>query len=165
MSSPRIGLAAPGIGLAAPGIVRIGSAVVCSFAALVGSGAGCSNDPKARATAVAPDAAASPNRPAVSENSAPPETCRESCDKDHGAGSTKNHAVDACWQTHCATECVAQTPSDAGAADAGTCTQPVVTVSNECDSCTRAFCCTEWDDCFGDAECSALNACYQTCAE
>jgi hypothetical protein len=154
--SSRYRLAARGIGLAS---------VVCSVAALVGAGAGCSDDPKPRAAPVAADAAPQPNRPAVSENSATPETCRESCEKDHGSGITRDRAVDACFQAHCATECIAQTPTDAGAPDAGSCTQPVVTVSDDCDSCTRAFCCTEWDACFGDAECSSLNACYQTCAE
>lgn len=133
-------------------------------------GTGCSDDPAAAARHdAAVDAPAVVPRPASPATDGASKTCREECEAAHGAGQSKDEAIGSCWETHCAAACIQQTPvdagSDAGVPDAGTCSQPVVTPSEDCDTCTRTFCCAEWDGCFGDEACTALNACYQTCIQ
>ena len=129
-------------------------------------GTGCTDDPAAAARGdAALDAPAQPQRPASPTYDGATRTCREECEVSHAAGRSKDEAIGSCWATHCNAACIEQTSVDAGSADAGSCSQPVVSPSEDCDTCTRAFCCAEWDGCFGDEACSALNACYQTCIE
>ena len=109
------------------------------------------------------------NRPAPLETDARPKTCRRQCEEAHPAGLPRDEAVNACWETHCKGPCIDEMTEDggidAGASDGGTCVSPVVTISLACDQCTGASCCTEWDGCFQEPECVALNACYQQCTE
>jgi hypothetical protein len=153
--------------------------LACTLGVSTAAGAGCSGDDTS--TAAATDGGtdvASEARPAPPEDddAATPKTCREQCADAHPAGVAKDKAIDACWQAHCASPCIdgerapidvdagADASADAGA-DAGACMSPVVTASPSCDACTTAFCCASWDACFQDAECSALEDCYQQCVE
>lgn len=128
-------------------------------------GTGCSDDspiaPRGDAAIDAPHE----SRPATVATDGATTTCREDCQAGYPEGRSKDEAIGACWETHCRAACIEQETADAGSPDAGTCSQPVVTPSDDCDTCTRTFCCAEWDGCFGDAACAALNACYQTCNE
>jgi hypothetical protein len=47
----------------------------------------------------------------------------------------------------------------------GSCKNEVDTPSAACSQCTVDACCAEWDACFGDAECTALNACAVACSK
>ena len=134
------------------------------------SGLACSGDEPSPPGAAGhesspPDA----NRPAPPDTDAAPKTCREQCREAHPVGVPKDEAVNECWALHCNGPCLEGTNEDAGpdgaSADGGACVSPVVTVSASCDECTNSFCCTEWDGCFQEPECAALNACYQQCSE
>lgn len=151
----------------------LGLLVLAPLTASLASAAGCSADesPAASGSDASTDGAvdARPDAP-TPEDSAPPRTCRELCELAHPTGRSKDEAIDSCWETHCVRPCIEQLPQDAGssdggASDAGACVSPVVTISESCDECTRAFCCASWDGCFQDPECAALNACYQDCIE
>ncbi|HVH41522.1 MAG TPA: hypothetical protein VM925_04235 [Labilithrix sp.] len=145
--------------------VTFSSALLGAFGT-VALAAGCSENTKAAAANDAssdatPDVATS--KPL--ESDAPVKSCRETCEETHGAALPKDEAINSCWETHCGGPCIEQVPDDGGALDGGTCSTPVVTVSESCDRCSSTFCCAEWDACFQDPACTALNACYQTCAE
>jgi len=132
--------------------------------------AGCSDEePTSAADAGIEAAGPDANRPAPPDVDVPSLTCEERCREAHPAGVAKDEAVSSCWDTHCTGPCIEQLPGDGGtdgaAPDGGTCVSPVVTVSAACDECTNTFCCTEWDVCFQEPECAALNACYQQCTE
>lgn len=133
---------------------------------------GCSDDATpapvdAGADSAPPDA----NRPPRPEDSAAPRSCREQCAEAHPTGLPKDEAINSCWKTFCGDRCIEELPTDGGggadgaAPDGGTCASKVVTVSLACDECTNTSCCASWDDCFQDPECTALNACYQQCAD
>ena len=132
---------------------------------------GCSDDaPPAPVDAGAESAPPDANRSARPEDSAAPKSCREQCAEAHPTGLPKDEAIDSCWKAFCTDPCIEELTADGGGAggaapDGGTCVSPVVTVSLACDECTTTSCCASWDDCFQDPECTALNACYQQCAD
>ena len=143
---------------------------ISAGALVAGSGLlGCSDDPEVPNDASAESAKDDVNRRAPPETDARPKTCREQCEEAHPTGLPRDEAVNSCWDTHCLGPCIEQIPDDGGidgaAPDGGTCTSPVVTISLACDQCTNTFCCAEWDGCFQEPECVALNACYQQCTE
>lgn len=163
------------------------SGVVFAIALAATAFVGCSSDDPGSDTAAAADSGAdsndSPATPAppphrATDSGADPtvEECLAACDTEHAAGLTKDHAIDTCWSANCQGPCIdANGPFDGGTADAGdagdaagdagapVCQNDVATGGTACDSCTKAFCCAEWDGCFGDQDCSALNACRAAC--
>ena len=150
---------APALGAGANLVLVLGSA-----------GLGCSgDDPSPPHDAGRESSPPDANRPAPPEPDASPKTCREQCQEAHPAGVPRDEAVNACWAMHCSEPCVEEMPGDGGrddgATDGGACVSPVVTVSASCDECTNRSCCAEWDGCFQEPECAALNACYQQCSE
>jgi hypothetical protein len=137
----------------------------------------CSNDDGSQSAP--PDASdqEASLRPAPADDGATPASCRDTCAQDHPNGVALDLAITQCWQASCAGPCIAEDAGviarpDAGdAGDAGldagvspACQKPVVTDTAACDVCTKASCCQAWDACFGDAECTALNACVAACA-
>lgn len=146
---------------------KVGAAIFAlTIGAMARLGTGCSDDTSTAGRSDAAVDAPINNVPTTVPADGATRTCREDCELGYPSGRSKDQAIGSCWQTHCSAACIEQTPAnDAGSPDAGTCSQPVVTPSDDCDTCTRAFCCAEWDGCFGDEACSALNACYQTCNE
>jgi hypothetical protein len=136
--------------------------------------AGCSGDNGSPAAADDGGAEAAPARQAPSDDGEPDAgDCRTACETAHPAAVALDRAIVACWQASCAEACLdpdAGAPDggdggDTGAAppDAGACSRPVATGNPSCDGCTTASCCRAWDGCFGDAECTALEACYRAC--
>lgn len=93
------------------------------------------------------------------------EECLAKCDKDHPTGLVKDKAIDTCWTTRCAGPCVGEADGGTTTSDAGACKNDVDTGDVECDACTVAACCAEWDGCFDDADCSALQDCRLACEE
>ena len=142
---------------------------------------GCSSDATKAAAADSGADAPGANRPAPAgdNDASDPSTCRDRCAAAHPAAVLEDKAIDTCWRKYCQAPCIDETPDigDAGAvvgdggdggnaspgADAGTCKSNLVTDTASCDQCTGTFCCTAWDGCFQDPECSALEACYQQC--
>ena len=101
------------------------------------------------------------------QDAAPTETveeCQLKCTKTHAAGYAKDQAIETCWSAKCAGPCIGEpdggtTPSS----DGGTCKNEVDTTDPDCDACTHAACCAEWDGCFDDADCTAYQDCYFNC--
>lgn len=149
-------------------LAALGGALALSL-----TSSGCSDDDApdagdAGAETRAPDA----NRaPPAGEDGAAPKPCRQACEEAHPTGLAKDEAINSCWETFCVDPCIEELALDGGvvadgaAPDGGTCRAPVITISLVCDQCTNTSCCASWDGCFEDAECTALNACYQECAD
>ena len=151
-------------------LALLGSAVLpagCSGGDTGGSGASDDGGPGADAPARAP--------PGGDDDAVPDAgDCRAACDAAHPGAVALDRAIVACWQASCATPCL-DPDAGAGAPDAGAdasdagdaglaCARPVATGAAACDRCTVASCCKAWDECFGDAECSSLEACYRACS-
>lgn len=127
------------------------------------------------------DASNEPDRIGPAEDTGAPlteEQCLAACEAKHPAGLPKDQAIDTCWEQKCKGPCVDDTGvfdagareagadgGDAGDGGAGTCKNEVSTGGDACDECTEASCCAEWDGCFDDAACAALNECRSACLE
>ena len=113
-------------------------------------------------------------------DSAVPETtaqCKARCYKEHAASKAIYDAVDTCWAASCKAQCIDQTgaPFDAGADasdaamglnDGGTplCSTPESSgIDKPCDDCTEQNCCPSWKGCYNNADCVALQDCFNAC--
>lgn len=156
------------------------SGVAVALALAATAFVGCSSDESGGETAAAEDSGADstdtpatprPDPPRANDSGADPtlDECLAACDTEHAAGLTKDQAVDACWSANCQGPCIDATGAFDGGTDAGddagasVCRNDVATGGTSCDSCTKTFCCAEWDGCFDDQDCSALNACRAAC--
>jgi hypothetical protein len=103
-----------------------------------------------------------------------PAQCQAQCQADHPNAVAKENAIDTCWTANCQAPCIDQSggfdagPDAAvdGGADAGgdVCgTQVSSGVDLTCDQCTNAFCCTSWQGCFNDPDCTAYDKCLGDC--
>lgn len=97
-------------------------------------------------------------------------TCIAYCEADFPAGHVKGQAIDTCWKASCDPSCTHMPDRLPGgqvtgptAASTNRCVQQVLTPSPSCSDCNSTFCCAEWDGCFGDTECVALNQCAIKC--
>ena len=98
------------------------------------------------------------------------ESCIAACQKQHATGATLSSAVDTCWVANCDTPCETGTPTgqdfppnvqgDAGAKD---CTQPVLTPTETCSTCTVQHCCSQWNALFASVDGQALRDCVSPC--
>jgi hypothetical protein len=53
--------------------------------------------------------------------------------------------------------------TDTGTGDGGTCDIVIDTTVAACNACLNAGCCTEVNDCFGNADCKAFDDCLKPC--
>jgi hypothetical protein len=88
--------------------------------------------------------------------------CLAACEAKYPNSAIKAKAIDQCWADNCAA-CQNMANAPLQSPINGDCQNPVYTPSEDCSQCTADACCAAWDDCFGDAECQALNACANTC--
>jgi hypothetical protein len=106
--------------------------------------------------------------------------CYQNCLDAHPTAKAPYSAVDQCWVQRCQGPCLDQTGTfDASAADGGDagtfdaggdagglCGTDVGSGGDTaCDQCTTAFCCAEWDSCYGvnHDECLAIDDCLSQC--
>jgi hypothetical protein len=89
--------------------------------------------------------------------------CISACETKYPNGTQLGGGIDACWSKSCATECIGIGTGQIRPPGRGSCTNPVSTPSAACSQCTVDHCCTPWDACFGDDQCSALNKCSIAC--
>lgn len=90
------------------------------------------------------------------------ETCIAACEAKYPKGAKLGQAIDACWAKSCPA-CQNMEGTDLQTPTSGSCKNEVATPSAACSTCTARSCCTAWDACFSDAECTALNACSIAC--
>ncbi|MDB4937848.1 MAG: hypothetical protein JWP87_4820 [Labilithrix sp.] len=91
------------------------------------------------------------------------QTCISACEAKYPKGAQIGKGIDQCWSKSCPKEC-----SDIGTGTVfspknGSCQNPVSTPSAACSQCTVNRCCSAWDACFDDTQCSALNSCSIAC--
>lgn len=105
-----------------------------------------------------------PTNGAPAEPTTNRDACVAACEAKHPKGVAKARAIDACWAESC--EACGQTTAGKPlhGPDDGACEYDVATPSSECSQCTVESCCDAWDACFGDDDCSTLNACVVACA-
>lgn len=93
----------------------------------------------------------------------PVAACISACEAKHPKGAQIGKAIDTCWSKSCPTECNGIGTGAAKSPAHGSCRNPVSTPSADCSQCTVDSCCSAWDACFDDADCSALNTCSIAC--
>jgi hypothetical protein len=109
--------------------------------------------------------------PPVRIDAAP--SCFEYCHSRYGAGLLKERPLVDCLTRACLPAGVCDVPVDAGfdggfASDGGppSCREPLASPLGEpCERCIAERCCTEWDTCFDDRDCRALEECYFACPQ
>jgi hypothetical protein len=97
--------------------------------------------------------------------------CIDACNAAHPKSVAKETAIDTCWSANCKGPCLDNPPtgydagggSDAGADAADVCGSGVATSEPTCNDCTQQYCCTSWNGCFMDTDCSALDDCIGKC--
>lgn len=97
--------------------------------------------------------------------------CETKCFQDHPTGEMRYDAIDVCWEAKCKGPCVDSSGMFDAGADAGDAGDGAVLCGTEvtsgvdmaCDQCTDAFCCAEWQGCFKNDDCIALNDCLSEC--
>lgn len=155
------------------GFVTLASGTSASIAAC-SSDTTTTSDPGDAATETGPkidsgSSTSSSGSSGQTEGGAP--DCETKCFQDHPAGEKLYDAIDVCWEAKCKGPCVDENGMfDAGAdaADAGDgavlCGTEVTSgVDMSCDQCTDAFCCADWQGCFKNDDCIALNECLSEC--
>jgi hypothetical protein len=93
----------------------------------------------------------------------PVAACISACETKYPKGVQLGKAIDTCWSKSCPTECNGIGTGTSKPAAHGQCDNPVSTPSADCSQCTVDSCCTAWDACFDDADCTALNTCSIAC--
>lgn len=93
----------------------------------------------------------------------PTAACIAACETKHPKGALIGKGIDSCWSKSCPTECNGIGAGAPKAAAHGSCENPVSTPSADCSQCTVDKCCSAWDACFDDADCTALNECSIAC--
>ncbi len=104
-----------------------------------------------------------PSTTTSSEGGDPVAACVSACEAKHPAGTQIGKGIDTCWSKSCPTECNGIGAGKPQSAAHGSCQNPVSTPSADCSQCTVDKCCAAWDACFGNADCTALNACSIAC--
>jgi hypothetical protein len=97
--------------------------------------------------------------------------CIDACNALHPGSVAKLAAVDTCWQTNCKGPCLDNPPTgydagggqDAGADASDVCGSGVSTTEPTCNDCTQQYCCTPWNGCFMDTDCTTLDDCIGKC--
>lgn len=93
----------------------------------------------------------------------PVAACLSACEAKHPKGALIGKGIDTCWAKSCGTACDGIGSGTSKPAAHGACRNPVSTPSADCSQCTVDKCCSAWDACFDDADCSALNTCSIAC--
>jgi hypothetical protein len=92
------------------------------------------------------------------------ETCVAECRNTYAAGRAKDEAIAKCWDTNCAGYCTSDpTENDEPGDPNAQCQQPVSTDDVSCDVCTQTHCCSQWDGCYNDDDCTAYSQCVTDC--
>ncbi len=99
--------------------------------------------------------------------------CKAKCAPDHPTAVAKEDAIDKCWADNCTGPCIDQSggfdggdgggggDGDGGGVLCGTSVPSGIDTT--CDQCTQAFCCTAWQGCFNDPDCTAYDTCVSKC--
>jgi hypothetical protein len=151
-------------------VPRTTQAFALSFGIALASGwiAGCSGDDPAEGQPSTPPSELTsepmpPSHPASGSAGTSVAACVSACEAKYPKAAAKSRAIDSCWSDHC-DACTSMPESKAlFSPQAASCTTEVETPSAACSECTAQSCCAEWDACFGDADCLALNACSVAC--
>lgn len=93
----------------------------------------------------------------------PVAACIAACEAKHPNGALIGKGIDTCWAKSCPTACDGIGSGVSKPPGHGSCQNPVSTPSANCSQCTVDKCCSAWDACFNDADCSALNTCSIAC--
>ena len=88
--------------------------------------------------------------------------CIAACEAKYPKGAQLAKAIDTCWENKC-DSCLAMGKGTPTGPENGSCRTDVYTPSSACSQCTVESCCSAWDACFGNADCTALNKCTVAC--
>jgi hypothetical protein len=126
-----------------------------------------SKDPGTYGSTGTPSTSSSSGNPSntstATSASDPVAACISACEAKYPKGVQLGKGIDTCWSKSCPTECNGIGTGAAKPAAHGSCQNPVSTPSADCSQCTVDECCTAWDACFDDADCTALNTCSIAC--
>jgi hypothetical protein len=89
--------------------------------------------------------------------------CISACEAKYPKGVAIGKGIDQCWAKSCSTDCNGLGAGMQFPPAHGTCKNVVETPGAACSQCTVDHCCTAWDACFDNADCSALNQCSIAC--
>jgi hypothetical protein len=89
--------------------------------------------------------------------------CISACEAKYPKGVAIGKGIDQCWAKSCSTDCNGLGAGMQFPPAHGMCKNVVETPGAACSQCTVDHCCTAWDACFDNADCSALNQCSIAC--
>ena len=89
--------------------------------------------------------------------------CISACEAKYPKGVAIGKGIDECWAKSCSTDCNGLGAGMQFPPAHGMCKNVVETPGAACSQCTVDHCCTAWDACFDNADCSALNQCSIAC--